>query len=114
GFCKQGTCNPDDELFSTIDKVSDSTRASISAVLGGHTHNYVNTVYHGTRVVIAGHYGQSFALLDLTVHGDTGLTSVDRSRIDDFCAALFSDTKSCMKKGQGEPVAPSELGESVS
>jgi 5'-nucleotidase len=100
----QNGCTSSDEIFQTLDSVSDGTRKAIGVVLGGHTHNKVNVEYHGVRVVIAGRYGQSFGYTTLDFHGTDGSTKAS-SELVDFCQNVYADTKAC-DKGTGALVAP--------
>ena len=112
GFCTQGICAPTDEIFATVDQLKDSTRKSIAVILGGHTHNYVNTVYNGTRVIIAGKYGQSFGYVTLSYHAADGTSEVVDGRTYDFCQQVYPDTQGC-SQGLGTLVAPTFLGGAV-
>ncbi len=112
GFCDNGVCNPSDEIFSMIDGLDDATRAAISIVFAGHTHNYVNTTYHNVPVMIEGAYGQSFGLVNLTYHySDQSVTATTRQSLD-FCQKVFSDTNNC-NKGSGKLTDPNMFGSPI-
>jgi 5'-nucleotidase len=112
GFCDNGTCNPQDELFKMIDSLKPATRAQIPLILAGHTHNYINKVYNGVQLLVTGCYGRSFGLSALTIHRADKSVTVNSTKSYDFCQQVFPDTGSCAS-GNGKPVAATFMGEAV-
>jgi 5'-nucleotidase len=114
GFCDKGVCAPTDPIFKAVDQLTPSTRQSIALILAGHTHNFVNTVYNGVRMMINGSYGRSFGYATLTIHNPgqtTASVSVNTQSVD-FCAQVYPDTHGC-SSGKGTPVAATFLGQPV-
>lgn len=114
GFCRYGGCDPKDPVFKLIDSLDPGIRSKIPLILAGHTHNYVNTVYRGVRVMITGCYGRSFGYSTLRYRGKDGGVTIapENARRVDFCSEVYPDTRSCFR-GRGAPVKAAFLGSQV-
>lgn len=62
-----GACDPGchGEVFDLLDALSADVRAALTLVLGGHSHNLVNTIHRGVPVAINGAYGKHFGYVSV-------------------------------------------------
>jgi len=113
GECKaHGDCESSGAIFKLIDSLSPETKKSLPLILGGHTHNDVNVLYHGVRVVIPACEGKVIAYTDLAYHPLDQSVTVEATQNVDVCPQVFANTKSCFK-GSGDLTAGQFLGEEV-
>jgi 5'-nucleotidase len=102
----------DGSMLQVIDELKPETRAEISIVLAGHTHNYANKIHKGVRILISGCYGKSFGYTTLSYNEYTKHWSAQKSENIHFKPGVSFLGKQVQSDTEASELLATEISES--